>query len=83
MPPLFSYDGLSILTLTEITDGTSNTMIVGLLARLEAAEAAEAAGDRRGKSKAIKAYQKEVTAQIGKSLTRASSKILITISKTL
>jgi len=80
VPPLFSYDGLSVLTITAITDGTSNTL---LISELKAAEAADAAGDQKGKSKAIKNYQKQVKAQIGQTLTRTNAKTLITMSSTL
>src|ERR1044072_6888453 len=59
-PPLFSYDGLAILTTTAITDGTSNTLLIALLEKLEAAEAAEPAGNLEGQMKAIKNYQKQV-----------------------
>lgn len=80
VPPLFSYDGLSVLTITAVTDGTSNTMMVG---ELQAAEAAQAAGDQKGKSRAIKNYQKQVKAQIGQTLTRANANTLITMSQML
>ncbi|MEW6126255.1 MAG: prepilin-type N-terminal cleavage/methylation domain-containing protein [Acidobacteriota bacterium] len=82
-PPLFSYDGLSVLTETMISDGTSNTILVALLEKLEEAETAEANGNEQGKMKAIKNYQKQVKALIGQNITRNSSKILITLSKTL
>jgi prepilin-type N-terminal cleavage/methylation domain-containing protein len=83
-PPLFSYDGLAILTTTAITDGTSNTVLIAeLLAKLEEAEAAEASGNTKGKMKAIKNYQKQIKAQIGQALTRTNAQMLITMSKTL
>ncbi|HXG67622.1 MAG TPA: hypothetical protein VNO70_21140 [Blastocatellia bacterium] len=85
-PPLFSYDGLSALTITtiaDVIDGTSNTLLTSLLGSLEAAEAAEASGDLQGEAGALKNYQREVKAQIGNTLTRNAAKTLITLSKTL
>ena len=83
-PPLFSYDGLAVLTRSSISDGTSNTILIAeLLDKLEAAEAAEASGNAKGKMKAIKNYQKQVKAQIGQALTRTNAQMLITISMTL
>ncbi len=82
-PPLFSYDGLAILTTTAITDGTSNTIFIALLEKLTEAEAAEASGNLQGKMKAIKSYQKQVKALVGQYFTRSKSKILITMSNTL
>jgi prepilin-type N-terminal cleavage/methylation domain-containing protein len=82
-PPLFSYDGLAILTRASITDGTSNTIFLALLGKLEEAETAEASGNQQGKMKAIKNYQKQLKALVGQSLTRSNSKMLITLSNTL
>jgi prepilin-type N-terminal cleavage/methylation domain-containing protein len=82
-PPLFSYDGLAVLTRSSISDGTSNTIFLALLGKLEEAEAAEANGNLQGKMKAIKSYQKQIKALVGQSITRSNSKILITISNTL
>ncbi len=79
-PPLFSYDGLCILTNIWINQGEIPASLCSLL---EEAEAAEANGDARGKSKAIKRYQKAVKAEIGRTVTRSNSKTLITMSKTL
>lgn len=80
-PPLFSYDGLALLTI--IINGRDGDDTLALLAKLEAAEAAEVVGDQRGKSKALKDYQKIVKGLIGQSLTRNEANILITLSKTL
>jgi prepilin-type N-terminal cleavage/methylation domain-containing protein len=80
-PPLFSYDGLSLLTI--IINGRDGNDTLALLAKLQAAEAAEALGDQRGKSKALKDYQKIVKGLIGQSLTRNQANILMTLSKTL
>lgn len=82
-PPLFSYDGLAILTATMLSDGTSNTIFLGLLAKLEEAEAAEASGNLQGKMRAMKSYQKQVKALVGQSLTRSHSKTLMALSNTL
>ncbi|MEW6210590.1 MAG: prepilin-type N-terminal cleavage/methylation domain-containing protein [Acidobacteriota bacterium] len=79
-PPLFSYDGLCILTNIWINQ---DEIPASLCEKLEAAEAAEANGDARGKSKAIKRYQKAVKAEIGSTVTRNNSKTLVTMSKTL
>jgi prepilin-type N-terminal cleavage/methylation domain-containing protein len=83
-PPLFSYDGLAILTISSVSDGTSNTLLIAeLLDKLEEAEEAEASGNAKGKMKAIKNYQKQVKAQIGQAFTRTKAQMLITMSKTL
>jgi prepilin-type N-terminal cleavage/methylation domain-containing protein len=80
-PPLFSYEGLSILTIT--INGRDGNDTLTLLEKLAEAEAAEANGNRQRKSKALKAYQKIVKALIGQSLTRNEANILMTLSKTL
>jgi prepilin-type N-terminal cleavage/methylation domain-containing protein len=80
-PPLFSYDGLSLLTI--IINGRDGNDTLTLLAKLQAAEAAEALGDQRGKSKALKDYQKMVKGLIGQSLTRNQANLLMTLSRTL
>jgi prepilin-type N-terminal cleavage/methylation domain-containing protein len=82
--PLFSYDGLGILTATAMTDGTSNTLLLAeLLDKLEAAEAAEASGNLQGKMKALESYQKRIKSLVGQCFTRSNSKMLITLSTTL
>ncbi len=80
-PPLFSYDGLSILTITVF--GQSGDDAITLIEVLAAAKAAEESGDQRAESKAIKNYQKGVKAQINRAITRSNSKTLVTMSKTL
>jgi prepilin-type N-terminal cleavage/methylation domain-containing protein len=80
-PPLFSYDGLSILTITVF--GQSGDDAITLVEVLAAAKAAEESGDQRAESKAIKNYQKGVKAQINRAITRSDAKTLITMSKTL
>lgn len=83
-PPLFSYDGLAILTVTMVSDGTSNTILIAeLLNKLEEAEAAEASGNTQAKMRAINSYQRQVNALVGQCFTRSNGKILITLSKTL
>jgi prepilin-type N-terminal cleavage/methylation domain-containing protein len=79
--PLFSYDGLGRLTQTYSTVGALD--LNDLFIKLEEAEAAEASGNRKGKAKALKAYQKAAKAQIGHAFTRNNANILITLSKTL
>ena len=72
--PLFSYDGLRILTTTMIvSDGLSNV----LFEKLEAAEAAEASGDLPARDRAVNSYRKLVKAEIGRSITRANANTLI------
>lgn len=78
--PLISYDGLCRLTGIWVSQGAPTG---ALCAKLEEAEAAETGGDRQGKSKAIKAYQKMVKAQIGQTITRSHANTLMTLSKTL
>ena len=80
-PPLFSYDGLCLLTGTYSTNVGPD--ISALCEKLEEAEAAEAIGNQKGKAKALKVYQKTVKALIGQSLTRNEANILIALSKTL
>jgi prepilin-type N-terminal cleavage/methylation domain-containing protein len=81
-PPLFSYDGLCILTTTMFaSDGLGVSF--GLCEKLEAAEAAEARGDLQGRNKALKSYKKGVKAQMGKTITRSNAKALITFADLL
>ncbi len=80
-PPLFSFDGLSILTITVFGQAGNDTL--ALVEKLEAAEAAEAMGDLRGRDKAVKSYQKAVKAQINKTITRSNAKTLVTMADVL
>jgi hypothetical protein len=79
-PPLFSYDGLCILTNIWINQ---DEIPDALCEKLEVAEAAEASGDLRARDKSIKSYQKGVKAQTGKTITRNNAKTLITFGDIL
>ncbi len=73
--PLFSYDGLCVLTTTMIaSDGLGVSNI--LCEKLEAAEAAEASGDLPARDRAVNSYKNLVTAEIGRSITRSNANTL-------
>ncbi len=76
----FSFDGLCSLTKQFVSqDGIA----VSLCAKLDAAKAAASAGDLDAKQGALQAYENEISAQAGKTLTFRRAITLMTLAKTL
>ena len=76
----FSFDGLCSLTKQFVSqDGIA----VSLCAKLDAAKAAASAGDLGAKQGAFQAYENEISAQAGKTLTFRRAITLMTLAKTL
>ena len=76
----FSFDGLCSLTKLFVSqDGIA----VSLCAKLDAAKAAASAGDLGAKQGALQAYENEISAQAGKTLTFRHAATLTTLAKTL
>ncbi len=80
----FSYDGLCTLTRAYVNHGDQDGGVAnGLCAKLEAAEDAEARGDDQAKQNLLDAYTNQLSAQAGKSLTRANATTLNRLAQTL
>jgi len=77
---LFSYDALRALS--EFYS-TKHGVAHALAAKLDAAQAAETRGDLAGKAGALGAFQNQVRAQTGKTLTPNQSLVLLTLVRTL
>ncbi len=76
----FSFDGLCSLTKLFVSqDGIA----VSLCAKLDAAKAAASAGDLGAKQGALRAYENEISAQAGKTLTFRHAATLTTLAKML
>ncbi len=76
----FSFDGLCSLTKLFVSqDGIA----VSLCAQVDAAKAAASAGDLGAKQGALQAYENEISAQAGKTLTLRHAITLMTLAKTL
>ena len=80
----FSYDGLCTLTRAYVNHGDQGDGVAnGLCAKLETAEDAEARGDDQAKQNLLDAYTNQLSAQAGKSLTRANATTLNRLAQTL
>jgi general secretion pathway protein G len=76
-PPLFSYDGLCILTQSWINQPDISNP---LCANLEAAEAAETSGDLSRRDRVIMSFKRQVNSQIGQAISGGDAKRLITLA---
>ena len=77
---LFSYESLRLLSSFYVSKpGIANA----LAAKLDAAEDAEKRGNLRAKTGALGAFQNELSAQSGKSISAAHAHVLSTLARTL
>lgn len=76
----FSFDGLCSLTKLFVAQ---EGIAVSLCAQLDAAKVAASAGDLAAKQGALEAYENEISAQAGKTLTFWHAITLMTLAKTL
>ncbi len=76
----FSFDGLCSLTKQFVSQGG---ITLSLCAKLDAATAAASAGDLGAKQGALQAYENQISAQAGKTLTFRRAITLMTLAKTL
>ena len=76
-PPLFSYDGLCLLTKSWFNQPDISNSMCG---NLEAASSAEANGDLKERDRVIQRYKKQVKSQSGATITRSRAKLLITLA---
>jgi uncharacterized protein len=72
-----TFDDLCRLTRRTVTNAD---VADSLCAQLDLAERADARGDQKTKDRALKAYTKLVTAQIGKSITSEQAEVLIALA---
>jgi len=77
---VISYPGLRSLTQQWVR---RRGVVRAMQAKLSAAEAAERRGDRRGKARALTAYQRQVRAQRGSSLSQEEAHTLVVLSAAL
>ncbi len=77
---LFSYENLAALTVEYIAWPDVATP---LCAKLAAAEAAEELGNLEARNNILNAYRRQLSAEVGKSLTTEQAAILETLSRTL
>ncbi|HEV8249951.1 MAG TPA: ExeM/NucH family extracellular endonuclease [Gaiellaceae bacterium] len=80
LDPKTTFDDLCRLTRRYVT---SADVADSLCAQLDVAERADERGDQKTKEKALKAYVKLVTAQVGKSVTSERAQILIGLASEL